>query len=93
MATVNRQSLREEFERLNAEFGQLSAAGGMPAETRTLINALLMLLEVPMAIFMEKTTAKGSRNSSMPPSQTSKDETAAQRQGQGRDAERCPVAP
>ena len=81
MATVNKHSLREEFERLKAEFERLSAAGKMPAETRALFNALLMLFEVLMAIFMEKTTAKGSRNSSIPPSQTSKDETAATRPG------------
>ena len=81
MATVNRPSLREEFERLKAEFGQLSAAGGMSAETRALFNALLMLFEVLMAIFMEKTTRKGSRNSSLPPSQTDKDDSAATRPG------------
>ena len=77
MATVNRHALREEFDRLKAEFGQLSAAGKMPAETRALFNALLMLFEVLMAIFMEKTTRKGSRNSSLPPSQTGKDDSAA----------------
>ena len=81
MATVNKHSLREEFDRLKAEFEQLSAAGKMPAETRTLFNALLMLFEVLMAIFMEKGTGKDSRNSSLPPSQTSKDETAATRPG------------
>ena len=81
MATVDRQSLREEFERLKAEFGQLSAIGQDVGGKRALFNALLMLFEVLMAIFMEKTTAKGSRNSSIPPSQTSKDETAATRPG------------
>ena len=81
MATVNRPSLREEFERLKAQFGQLSAAGKMSAETRALFNALLMLFEVLMAIFMEKTTAKGNRNSSLPPSQTDKDDSAATRPG------------
>ena len=81
MATVNKHSLREEFDRLKAEFEQLSATDKMSAETRTLFNALLMLFEVLMAIFMEKTTGKGSRNSSLPPSQTSKDETAATRPG------------
>ena len=81
MATVNRHSLREEFERLKAEFEQLSAAGKMPTETRTLFNALLMLFEVLMAIFMEKTTSKGRRNSSIPPSQTDKDDSAATRPG------------
>ena len=81
MATVNTQSLREEFERLKAEFERLSAAGGIAAETRTLFNALLMLFEVLMAIFLEKTTGKGSRNSSIPPSQTSQDETATTQPG------------
>ena len=81
MATVNKHSLREEFERLKAEFERLSTAGGMPAETRALFNALLMLFEVLMAIFMEKSTAKGRRNSSIPPSQTSKDDSAATRPG------------
>ena len=81
MATVNKHSLREEFERLKAEFERLSTAGKMPAETRALFNALLMLFEVLMAIFMEKSTAKGRRNSSIPPSQTSKDDSAATRPG------------
>ena len=58
MATLDRPSLRGEFERLKAEFERLSAAGAMSAETRTLFNASLMLFEVLMAIFMEKTTGK-----------------------------------
>ena len=81
MATVNKHSLSEEFNRLKAEFEQLSATDQMSAETRALFKALLMLFEVLMAIFMEKTTGKDSRNSSLPPSQTSKDETAATRAG------------
>ena len=81
MATLDRASLRGEFERLKAEFERLSAAGKMPAETRTLFNALLMLFEMLMAIFMEKTTSKGGRNSSIPPSQTDKDDSAATRPG------------
>ena len=81
MATVNRQSLREEFDRLKAEFEQLSATDRMSAETRTLFNALLMLFEVLMAIFMEKTTRKGRRNSSLPASQTGQDDSAATRPG------------
>ena len=81
MATVNKQSLREEFERLKTEFERLSAPGRMPAETRALFDALLMRFEVLMAVFMEKTTGKGSRNWSLPPSQTGQDETAATRPG------------
>ena len=81
MATLDRASLREEFERLKAEFGRLSAAGAMSAETRTLFKALLTLFEVLMAIFMEKTTSKGSRNSRIPPSQTDKNDRTAARPG------------
>ena len=76
MASVNRQSLREEFTALQDRFGQLSANGKIGAESGALIEALLMLLQVLMAIFLEKTTPKTSANSSKPSSQTPKDESA-----------------
>ena len=76
MASVNRQSLREEFEALKGRFGQLSADGKITMESRALIEALLMLLQLLMAIFLEKTTPKTNTNSSKPSSQTPKDETA-----------------
>ena len=75
MASVNKQSLREEFSALKAEFERLSDAGKIAPESRTLFQAMLLLFEVLMAVFMEKHTTKNSRNSSIPPSQTSKDET------------------
>ncbi len=81
MATVNKQSLREEFETLKGRFEQLSAAGKMSAESRALFETLLMLFELLMAVFMEKHTGKDSTNSSKPPSQTAKDETARTRAG------------
>lgn len=81
MATVNKQSLREEFDTLKGEFERLSAEGKMPVESRALFKALLMLFEVLMAVFMEKRTAKDSRNSSKPSSQIDKDETAVTRAG------------
>lgn len=81
MASVNKQSLREEFTALQARFTQLATAGKISAESRALIEALLMLLQVLMAVFMEKHTAKTSTNSSKPSSQTPKDETALGRPG------------
>ena len=81
MASVNKQSLREEFSALKAEFERLSAAGKIASESRALFQALLMLFEVLMAVFMEKHTPKDSRNSSKPPSQTPKDQTAATEPG------------
>lgn len=81
MASVNKESLREEFDTLKSQFERLSATGNMSEEIRTLVRALLMLFEVLMAVFMEKHTAKDSRNSSKPSSQTPKDETAVTQPG------------
>ena len=76
MARVNKASLRTEFEALKARFESLCADGQMTPEGRALVDALLMLFELLMAVFMEKTTPKGSQNSGLPSSQTGADETA-----------------
>ena len=76
MASVNKQSLREEFDTLKGRFTQQCSEGKITAESRALFEALLMLLQVLMAVFMEKNTPKNSANSSKPSSQTPKDETA-----------------
>jgi transposase len=81
MASVNKQSLREEFDALKAEFERLCADGKMAVESRTLFQAMLMLFEVLMAVFMERRTAKDSRNSSLPSSQTTKDDDTATQPG------------
>ncbi|MHB8551521.1 MAG: IS66 family transposase, partial [Acidiferrobacterales bacterium] len=81
MASVNKESLREEFGALQGRFAQLSAEGKITAESGALVEALLMLLKVLMAVFMEKNTPKNSNNSSKPASQTSKDDTALTRPG------------
>ena len=67
MASVNKRSLREEFDTLKAEFERLTANGKLAAESRALFQAMLMLFEVLMAVFMEKRTAKDNSNSSLPP--------------------------
>ena len=73
MATVNQSSLRSEFDALKARFESLCAEGKMSAESRALVDALLMLFELLMAVFMEKHTPKGSANSSLPASQSPHD--------------------
>ncbi len=79
MASVNKNSLREEFTTLKAQLEQMNSDGKVSAEVGALINALLMLFELLMAVFMEKTTPKNNRNSGLPSSQTGKeDETASQ---------------
>ena len=81
MATVNKASLRSEFDALNARFESLCAEGKMPPESRALVDALLMLFELLMAVFMEKHTPKSSANSALPPSQSPDDATARTRAG------------
>jgi len=81
MASVNKQSLRDEFDAIKREFKTLSSNGKMAADSRALFKALLMLFEVMLAVFMEKTTKKDSANSSLPPSQTQKDETSPSHKG------------
>lgn len=81
MPSVNSQSLREEFTALKERFGQLSSDGKVGAESRALIEALLMLMQVLMAVFLEKNTRKTSTNSSKPSSQTEKDESAISHAG------------
>lgn len=81
MPSLNKASLREEFDALKGEFERLCANGQMAPESRALFQAMLMLFEVLMAVFMEKRTAKTSANSGLPPSQTAKDEDTAPRPG------------
>ena len=94
MATVNKASLRTEFDALKARFESLCAAGKMSAESRALFDALLMLFELLMAVFMEKHTPKSPANSGLPPSQSPNDATARTRpgakgKGPSYNAERC----
>ena len=64
----------------------------MGQESRALFQALLMLFELLIAVFMEKRTPKNSRNSGLPPSQTGKDDTTphpgAKSKGPGHDKTR-----
>ena len=77
MATVNKASLRTEFDALKARFESLCAAGTMSAESRALVDALLMLLELLMAVFMEKHTEQRQLQASQSPN----DATARSRPG------------
>ncbi len=81
MSSVNKASLRDEFDTLKSQFKSLSNDGQMTVESRALFQAMLMLFEVLMVVFMEKNTRKGNRNSSIPSSQTSPDSSASEQPG------------
>lgn len=73
---VNKESLREEFDSIKAGLNEQIETGKVADETATLIKALLMLFNMMITIFLEKHTKKTSKNSSIPPSQTSKDDSS-----------------
>lgn len=81
MSSINKSSLREEFDSLKAQFKSLSNDGKVTAESRALFQAMLMLFEVLMVVFMEKSTRKCNRNSSIPSSQTCPDDSATGQPG------------
>lgn len=76
MATIHQQSVREEAERIKAEFDRLTVNKKINTETKMLFQSMLMLIHLLIAIFLEKTTQKHTKNSSKPPSQTGKDESS-----------------
>lgn len=81
MKTCDKQSAREELERFNREFDRLDAEKKISGESKILIKGMLMLLTLLISIFLEKKIIKTSKNSSIPPSQTQKDESGLTNQG------------
>lgn len=76
MGTVNKQSVREEVDRIKYEFEKLSASQKLSPEIKLLFQSIFTIVALILSIFLEKTTKKNSKNSSMPPSQTEKDESS-----------------
>jgi len=75
MASINKQSIRDEFDNIKKEFNTQVEKGKIEVEVAALFNALLLLFNILLTVFMEKTTKKTPLNSSIPSSQTKKDET------------------
>lgn len=76
MSKVHQQSVREEAERIKSEFNLLAANNKINKESKILFDSMLMLINLLIAIFLEKTTKKTNKNSSKPSSQTDKDESS-----------------
>lgn len=91
MATFNKQSVREEFDSIKDSFHKLSKENKIPKESASLFKALFLLFELILSVFLEKQTKKDSKNSSIPPSQTDKDESSTSSKGaksKGKDSEK-----
>jgi len=76
MASIDKTSVRTEVSRLKTDFEKLCAEEKISAESKALMMSLFMIIELILAIFLEKTTKKDNKNSSIPSSQTEKDESS-----------------
>ncbi len=82
MAIADKNTVRNEVAKLRANFNQLSNEGKVTGEIKLLMNSMMMIIELILTIFLERSTKKNNRNSSIPSSQTEKDETALGQSGQ-----------
>ena len=81
MASLDKTSVRDEVSRLKADFDRLVSEGKLSSESQAIMNSLFMIVELILAIFLERSTKKDSGNSSKPSSQTLKDESALSHPG------------
>ncbi len=76
MASLDKSTVRNEVSRLKADFEQLCTDGKINHEIKILMNSMFMIIELMLSIFLERVTKKNNKNSSIPSSQTDKDEFA-----------------
>jgi transposase len=81
MASLDKTSVRAEVGQLKTDFERLCAEGKISSESKTLFMSMFMIIELILAIFLERTTKKDNKNSSKPSSQTEKDESSLGHQG------------
>lgn len=79
MATIDKTSVRDEVERIRSSFDKSRKT--MSAEHIILFKSLFMLVELILSVFLEKKTKKDSKNSSIPSSQTGKDDSSLPKSG------------
>jgi len=70
VANLDKTSVKDEVSRLKADFDRLGKEGKVTSESQAIMNSLLMIIELILAIFLERSTNKNSKNSSKPSSQT-----------------------
>ena len=76
MANLDKASVRDEVSRVKADFEKLCGEGKVSGEIKVIMNSLLMIVELLLSIFLERRTRKDNKNSSIPSSQTNKDESS-----------------
>lgn len=86
MPTVKDKFLRAKLEAAQGQIEVLRKAGKVSPEIDAVFQRLLTLLTLLVTVFLEKSTRKTSRNSSLPPSQMEEQADTAQRTKPGRRA-------
>ena len=81
MAIADKGTVRNEVDRLKADFNQLCADGKVTGEVKMLMNSMMMIIELILTVFLGRSTKKNSKNSGKPSSQTEKDETSLSQPG------------
>lgn len=81
MPTLNKTSVRESVNKIKDDFEKLDADNKLSLEVKIVMQSMLTIIELILTIFLEKSTKKNSDNSSIPPSQTGKDESALEQPG------------
>lgn len=76
MANLDKTSVRDEVSRVKADFEKLCGEGKVSGEIKVIMDSLLMIVELLLSIFLERRTRKDNKNSSIPSSQTNKDESS-----------------
>ena len=85
MPTLDKSSLREDFAAHKADYENLCRQGKVSPECTAIVDGLLLLMHLLIAVFLERTTPKGSGNSGIPSSQASgEDETASKPGSKGK---------
>ena len=92
MARINQASLRAQLHDCRAQFEAIKQHGEASADTLALINALFMLVDIVVAVFLERTTPKTSRNSGLPSSRDGTDDGQTHTEGKSGSRSRGPKA-
>ena len=92
MARINQASLRAQLHDYRAQFEAIKQHGEASADTLALIDALFMLVDIVVAVFLERTTPKTSRNSGLPSSRDGTDDGQTHTEGKSGSRSRGPKA-
>jgi len=73
VASIDKKYVRQEVDKVKADFDKLCESGKISHETKVLFSSMFMIMNLILSIFMEKTTRKNSKNSSISSSQSDPD--------------------